>query len=47
VPKVHNWIYGLGGRDTDLPMIGNLIDQLVDINKGKESETVNLLGARL
>ena len=46
-PKIHDWIYGLGGRDTDLAQIGNLIEQLVEIANGKEYDTVNLLGVRL
>jgi pyruvate ferredoxin oxidoreductase alpha subunit len=46
-PKIHNWIYGLGGRDTDLGQIGSLIEQLQAIAKGREAETVNLLGIRL
>jgi len=46
-PKIHNWIYGLGGRDTDVPQIESLIGQLQDIAKGKKAEDVNLLGVRL
>ena len=46
-PKIHNWIYGLGGRDTDLAQINELFDQLQAIAKGREAETVNLLGIRL
>ncbi len=46
-PKIHNWIYGLGGRDTDVLQIGSLIEQLQDIAKGKKAEDVNLLGVRL
>ena len=46
-PKIHNWIYGLGGRDTDTVLIENLIGQLQDIAAGKEAEDVNLLGVRL
>ncbi len=46
-PKIHNWIYDLGGRDTDTGLIENLIGQLQDIAAGKEIEDVNLLGVRL
>jgi len=46
-PKVHNWIYGLGGRDTDTTQIEDLIAQLQAIAGGKKSEDVNLLGVRL
>ncbi len=46
-PKIHNWIYGLGGRDTDTKQIVSLIEQLQAIAKGREAETVNLLGVRL
>ncbi len=46
-PKVHNWIFGLGGRDTDVAQIESLIGQLGDIAKGKDADTVNLLGVRL
>jgi pyruvate ferredoxin oxidoreductase alpha subunit len=46
-PKIHNWIYGLGGRDTDTGQIEDLIGQLQDIAAGKETEDVNLLGVRL
>jgi len=46
-PEIHNWIYGLGGRDLDLHQVGDLIDSLVDIAAGKPKDTVNLLGVRL
>ena len=46
-PPVHNWIYGLGGRDTDLKQIAQVIDAVGDIAAGKDMETVNLLGVRL
>ncbi len=46
-PKVHDWIYGLGGRDTDTEMIGKLLDELQAIAGGAETEAVNLLGVRL
>ena len=46
-PRVHNWIYGLGGRDVDLGQIGEVIDALGEIAQGKELEPVNLLGVRL
>jgi pyruvate ferredoxin oxidoreductase alpha subunit len=45
-PKIHNWIYGLGGRDTNVETIENLIGQLQDIAKGKAADDVNLLGVR-
>ncbi len=44
---IHNWLYGLGGRDFDLRQAAEVIDQLVEIAEGKEMETVNLVGARL
>ncbi len=46
-PPVHDWIYGLGGRDCDTTQIASLIDQLRDVAAGKELDTVNLLGVRL
>jgi pyruvate ferredoxin oxidoreductase alpha subunit len=46
-PKVHDWIYGLGGRDTDLAQIESLIDQLQAIAGGAEAADVNMLGVRL
>jgi pyruvate ferredoxin oxidoreductase alpha subunit len=46
-PPVHNWIYGLGGRDCDLRQIAEVVTALADIAKGGSRETVNLLGVRL
>ena len=46
-PKIHNWIYGLGGRDTGTDQIENLIGQLQASLEGKETKDVNLLGVRL
>ncbi|MFH1843137.1 MAG: pyruvate ferredoxin oxidoreductase [bacterium] len=46
-PPVYNWIYGLGGRDTDLHQIAQVIDSLGEIANGKEMETLNVLGVRL
>ena len=46
-PKIHNWIYGLGGRDTGTDQIVDLIGQLQNSIKGKKTEDVNLLGVRL
>jgi hypothetical protein len=44
---VHNWIYGLGGRDYDLRQAAEVIEQLQNIAAGEELEDVNLLGIRL
>ena len=46
-PKIHDWLYGLGGRDTDLVQIEGLIDQLVAIAGGQAADTVNMMGVRL
>ncbi len=46
-PPVYNWIYGLGGRDTDLKQIAEVIDTLQDIAHGQAREPINLLGVRL
>jgi pyruvate ferredoxin oxidoreductase alpha subunit len=46
-PPVHNWIYGLGGRDTDMHQIAQVIDDLEKIAKGEDVDTINLLGVRL
>jgi pyruvate ferredoxin oxidoreductase alpha subunit len=46
-PPIHNWIYGLGGRDTDMNQIAEVIDSLQAISKGEPRETINLLGVRL
>ncbi len=45
-PKIHDWIYGLGGRDTDLAQIENLIEQLQAIADGQAAEPVNMMGIR-
>jgi pyruvate ferredoxin oxidoreductase alpha subunit len=44
---IHNWIYGLGGRDYDLRQAAEVIEQLQKIAAGEEREDVNLLGIRL
>lgn len=46
-PPVVNWIYGLGGRDTDLKQIAEVIEGLRRVAKGEKIEPVNLLGVRL
>ncbi len=46
-PPVLNWIYGLGGRDCDLRQIAEVVDGLDAVAKGRQLETVNLLGVRL
>jgi pyruvate ferredoxin oxidoreductase alpha subunit len=46
-PPVHNWIYGLGGRDVDLKQIAEVIETTADIARGKSAATLNLLGVRL
>jgi len=46
-PPVFNWIYGLGGRDTDLAQIAEVIEKIGAAAAGQETETVNLLGVRL
>ena len=45
-PAVHGWLYGLGGRDLDLNLAGELIESLTGIAAGKEMDQVNLLGVR-
>lgn len=45
-PTVHDWLYGLGGRDLDLHQVGDLIEGLAAAAAGKEIEEVNLLGVR-
>ncbi len=45
-PAVHGWLYGLGGRDLDLNLAGELIESLAGIAAGKEMDQVNLLGVR-
>jgi len=47
MPPVHNWIYGLGGRDTDMNQIAEVIEALREIAQGKPMDPVNLLGVRL
>ncbi len=44
---VHNWIYGLGGRDFDLHQAAHVIEAIDQVARGEEMETVNLLGVRL
>jgi pyruvate ferredoxin oxidoreductase alpha subunit len=46
-PPVYNWIYGLGGRDVDLKQIAEVVETVDAIARGKQSETINLLGVRL
>jgi len=46
-PPVHDWIYGLGGRDCDTAQIASLIDQLQAAAGGRALDSVNLLGVRL
>jgi len=46
-PRIHDWIYGLGGRDTDIAQVEDLIEQLQAIAGGAEAEDVNMLGVRL
>ena len=46
-PPVHNWIYGLGGRDCDLRQIGQVISALQDAAGGAGNGKVNLLGVRV
>ncbi len=43
---VHNWIYGLGGRDFDLKHAAEVIDAMQKIAAGKKVDTLNLLGCR-
>jgi len=45
-PKIHDWIFGLGGRDTNIAQIESLIDQLQAIAGGQTAEDVNMLGVR-
>ncbi|MCP4574467.1 MAG: pyruvate ferredoxin oxidoreductase [bacterium] len=44
---VHDYIYGLGGRDFDLSQVATVIDNLQNVASGGELEDVNLLGVRL
>jgi pyruvate ferredoxin oxidoreductase alpha subunit len=46
-PPVHDWIYGLGGRDVDFEQITRVITDLEKVVAGEALETVNLLGVRL
>lgn len=46
-PKIHGWLYGLGGRDTDLAQINDLVEQLKAIAGGQSAEPVNMKGVRL
>ena len=43
---IHNWIYGLGGRDFELYHAAEVIDSLQKIAAGEELPTHNLLGIR-
>jgi len=43
---VHNWIYGLGGRDFELKHAAEVIDAMQKIAAGKKVDTLNLLGCR-
>ncbi len=43
---VHNWIYGLGGRDFDLGQAAEVIEALQRIAAGHELPILNLLGCR-
>jgi pyruvate ferredoxin oxidoreductase alpha subunit len=44
---VHDWIYGLGGRDYEMKHAAEVIDGLQRIAAGEELAPVNLLGVRL
>jgi pyruvate ferredoxin oxidoreductase alpha subunit len=46
-PPVHNWIYGLGGRDFDPAQVHEVIESLRQIAQGEKVQTINLLGVRL
>jgi pyruvate ferredoxin oxidoreductase alpha subunit len=43
---IHNWIYGLGGRDFELGHAAEAIEALQKIAAGEELPTHNLLGCR-
>jgi pyruvate ferredoxin oxidoreductase alpha subunit len=43
---VHNWLYGLGGRDFELGHAAEVIDALQKIASGSDVPTLNLLGCR-
>jgi pyruvate ferredoxin oxidoreductase alpha subunit len=46
-PPVHDWIYGLGGRDCDGRQIAEVVEALQAIASGQQVDTINLLGVRL
>ena len=46
-PLIHNWIYGLGGRDYDLNQAAEVIEAVQKIAAGDEAPTINMLGIRL
>jgi pyruvate ferredoxin oxidoreductase alpha subunit len=43
---IHNWLYGLGGRDFELSHAAEVIDAMQKIAAGQELPTLNLLGCR-
>jgi len=43
---VHSYIYGLGGRDFDLPQVATVIEDLQKVAAGNKMQDVNLLGIR-
>jgi len=43
---IHNWLYGLGGRDFELGHAAEVIESLQKIAAGHELPTLNLLGCR-
>jgi pyruvate ferredoxin oxidoreductase alpha subunit len=43
---IHNWIYGLGGRDFELYHAAEVIDAMQKIAAGDDVPTHNLLGIR-
>jgi len=43
---IHNWLYGLGGRDFDLKQAAEVIDEMQKIAAGGDVPTHNLLGIR-
>jgi pyruvate ferredoxin oxidoreductase alpha subunit len=43
---VHNYIYGLGGRDFDLKQAAQVIEDLKKVAAGNEMADVNMLGVR-
>ncbi|HPF71298.1 MAG TPA: transketolase C-terminal domain-containing protein [Candidatus Krumholzibacteria bacterium] len=44
---VHNYIYGLGGRDFDLKQVAVVLDNLQKVAAGGAIKDINLLGVRL